>query len=68
MLNLMRNSNLSSELGCHARKPRKTAENDRKGGGNQKKNVHKWHFLEKPPMKDFKNGGFYIPKINETDS
>ena len=37
-----------------------------KGPGNQK-NVRKWHFLEKPPMKDFKNGGFYIPKIYKTD-
>ena len=26
------------------------------------------HFLEKPPMKYFKNGGFYIPKIYKTDS
>ena len=64
----MRNSNLSSESDYHARKARKNVENDRKGSGKSEKNARKWNFSEKPPMKDFKNGGFYIPKIYKTDS
>ena len=64
----MRNSNLNSELGFHARKFRKNAENDRKRSEKPEKNVKKCNFLEKPPMKGFKNGGFYIPKIFKTDS
>ena len=63
----MRNSNLSSESDCHARKARKSVENDRKGSGKSEKNTRKWNFFEKPPMKDFKNCGFYIPKIHKTD-
>ena len=63
----MRNSNLSSELGYRARKIQKNAENYRKRSGKSAKNVQKWNFLEKTAMKDFKNGGFYIPKIYKTD-
>ena len=64
----MRNSNLSSEIGDRARKPQKNGENNRKRSGKSQKNVKKWHFLQKPQIKDFKNGGFYILKIRKTDS
>ena len=61
----MSNSNQSSELDYYARNARK---NDRKRSGKSEKNVQKWHFFQKPPMKDFKNGVFYIPKIYKIDT